>query len=179
MLVDGIRGCTWKILTSMLRSLVRSPGVTASPIDLLPAGGDTWSTEGWSPRPWRTAIARVSDRVTLTYRPTAGLHTATSNPDWAVGREGSITAADVNVDGRRVFTVASVYAAWEFAASRGYADAEAHRILSDLTSLMAGRRHRLIVAGDWNILRGYGEYGNEHWKARYDTVSTHPAPLTS
>jgi exonuclease III len=30
--------------------------------------------------------------------------------------------------------------------------------------------HRLIVAGDWNLLHGYGEVGDEYWKARYDTV---------
>lgn len=35
---------------------------------------------------------------------------------------------------------------------------------------MGSTRHRLIVAGDWNILRGYGEYGSKYWKARYDTV---------
>lgn len=28
----------------------------------------------------------------------------------------------------------------------------------------------LIVAGDWNVLRGYGENGDEYWRARYDTV---------
>jgi hypothetical protein len=33
-----------------------------------------------------------------------------------------------------------------------------------------GGRHRLIVAGDWNLLRGYGEHGDRYWQARYDTV---------
>ena len=26
------------------------------------------------------------------------------------------------------------------------------------------------MAGDWNLLRGYGENGDLYWKARYDTV---------
>ena len=55
---------------------------------------------------------------------------------------------------------------------QGLADGTAHRILSDLSPLLGGRRvpHRLIVAGDWNLLRGYGENGDGYWKARYDTV---------
>jgi hypothetical protein len=66
----------------------------------------------------------------------------------------------------------SVYAAWEKvgARGRGYADGSAHRILSDLSSLADRRDHRLVIAGDWNLLRGYGEHGDGYWKARYDTV---------
>src|SRR4051794_13785460 len=63
-----------------------------------------------------------------------------------------------------------MYAAWEKVGRRGYADGSAHRILSDLSALAGDRRERLIVAGDWNLLRGYGEDGNLYWKARYDTV---------
>lgn len=68
------------------------------------------------------------------------------------------------------FTAVSVYAAWERSGGRVYADGSAHRILSDLSGLIDRRNHRLIVAGDWNILRGYGEYGSPYWKRRYDSV---------
>lgn len=87
-----------------------------------------------------------------------------------MNRDGSITAADVVTDGGIAFTAVSVYAAWELAASRGYADGSAHRILSDLSALLGRRDHRLIVAGDWNLLRGYDENADAYWKARYDTV---------
>lgn len=30
--------------------------------------------------------------------------------------------------------------------------------------------HRVLAAGDLNILRGYGENGNKYWAARYKTV---------
>ena len=51
-------------------------------------------------------------------------------------------------------------------------DASAHRIVSDLSEAFIGseRGHRIIAAGDLNILHGYGEYGNPFWKARYRTV---------
>jgi hypothetical protein len=72
-----------------------------------------------------------------------------------------------------VLTVASLYAAWETAHSGGaiYADASAHRLLSDLSRLISARRnHRILAAGDLNILRGYGENGNAYWRDRYATV---------
>jgi hypothetical protein len=62
-------------------------------------------------------------------------------------------------------------------ARHGYADGSAHRILSDLSALANGGRHRLIVAGDWNLLRGYGEHGDRYWQARYDTVSARAETL--
>src|SRR4051795_6389271 len=66
-----------------------------------------------------------------------------------------------------------MYAAWETARTGGtiYADASAHRLLSDLSALISTRRnHRIVAAGDLNILRGYGEYGDSYWKSRYATV---------
>ena len=134
---------------------------------------DSWETTLLAGRaPWRAAVARLSDQVELRPRATLTLETATSANDWVVSRAGSIAAADVIVDGVSAFTAVSVYAAWETAArGRDYADAAAHRILSDLSALLGPRRaHRVIVAGDWNILHGYGESGDEYWKARYDSV---------
>lgn len=39
-------------------------------------------------------------------------------------------------------------------------------------SALIGREkgHRLLAAGDLNILRGYGDYGSAYWGARYQTV---------
>lgn len=131
----------------------------------------SWSTAGWEKRAWRTAVARLSDRVELDPRPTFAIEAASSEADWTVSRSGTITAADVRVGGRTLFTAVSAYAAWDRTASGDlYADASAHRILSDLSALMASPQHRLIVAGDWNILFGYGEHDDTYFKARYETV---------
>jgi hypothetical protein len=51
-----------------------------------------------------------------------------------------------------------------------WADASAHRILSDLSPLLSARGHRLLIAGDLNLLCGYGEHGNVAAKRRYQTV---------
>lgn len=140
-------------------------------IEILPADSTAWLTAGFSPRPWRTAIWRLSDRVELRGKPTVGINEATRADDWVVSVAGSVTAADVVANGAHVFTAVSVYSPWEMGPDRrGYADASAHRILSDLSILLGSSRHRVVVAGDWNILRGYGEHGSALWKARYATV---------
>jgi endonuclease/exonuclease/phosphatase family metal-dependent hydrolase len=52
-----------------------------------------------------------------------------------------------------------------------YADASARRLLSDISGLVTGRRgERLLVAGDFNILLGYGEHGDAYFAARYQSV---------
>jgi endonuclease/exonuclease/phosphatase family metal-dependent hydrolase len=46
-----------------------------------------------------------------------------------------------------------------------------HRLISDLSVLIGQQsRHRIIVAGDLNILHGYGEDGSQYWASRYQTV---------
>ena len=52
-------------------------------------------------------------------------------------------------------------------------DASAHRIVSDLSAFIGRRRgHRIVAAGDLNVLYGHGEYGNAYWAGRYETVFT-------
>ena len=139
--------------------------------EILPHDDEGWETAGGSARHFRTAIVRLSDRVKLEPRRTVGLGFHQGPDEWGISAQGSITVVDVVVGDRVVFTAVSVYAPWEMGPSRrGYADAAAHRILSDLSMLMDSSRHRLIVAGDWNILRGYGEHGSGFWRDRYQTV---------
>ncbi len=92
-----------------------------------------------------------------------------------VSRRGTLAVADVVVDGERI-TLVSMYAVWERSPtghrpSNIYADASAHRLLSDLSGIVndAGS-HRVIAAGDLNVLHRYGEYGDSYWAARYATV---------
>jgi endonuclease/exonuclease/phosphatase family metal-dependent hydrolase len=78
-------------------------------------------------------------------------------------------------------TVASIYGAWTSPMNkRGwiYADAAVHRLISDLSALVASQRgHRIIVAGDLNILHGHGEHGSRYWQSRYQTVFTRMAAI--
>ena len=69
-----------------------------------------------------------------------------------------------------------MYALWEHLigkATKGwiYADASAHRLISDLSGLVNRQQgQRIVAAGDLNSLYGYGEKGNKYWADRYATI---------
>jgi len=138
-----------------------------------PAGG--WHTDGWDPDRWRrrTAVVAASSRVRLDPWRLHGLD-AVHQAGLVESRAGTLAAADVHVEGETI-TLVSVYAAWEPDAHTPprmrYADAAAHRLLSDISGLLTGRRdHRVIAAGDLNILNRYGEHHDTYWAGRYASV---------
>ena len=154
---------------ALLQEAKRPPADWA--VKVFPGDAAPWQTAGYAKREWRTAVARLSDRVELGARPTLAVHTEKEQADWTVSREGTIAAADVLTNGEVAFTTVSVYSPWDaYVRGRMWADGSAHRILSDLSFLMWSPQHRLVVAGDWNILYGYGEEGSPRWRARYQTV---------
>jgi exonuclease III len=136
----------------------------------------TWETSGWERRPFRTAVVRCSDRVEVLEEPVVRQIGLAGPGDLGVSRPGTLAVAKVVPPSGQPFTVASVYAAWErpIPYTDGgwiYADASAHRLVSDLSALVGVQRgHRILVAGDWNILHGYGEGGSPYWGNRYETV---------
>jgi endonuclease/exonuclease/phosphatase family protein len=166
-LYDDLRGLSADIALLQEAPL---PGPDQA-LEILPFDATWWATAGRARRRWRTAVLRLSNRVELGPRPTVAIEAATDEADWVVSQQGTITAADVSVDGRTVFTAVSVYSVWQ-GVPEGviYADGSAHHILSDLSVLMPLPEHRLIIAGDWNILFGYGEHGDTYYKDRYATV---------
>ena len=96
----------------------------------------------------------------------------------AVSRLGTLAAARVTTPGGGSFVCVSMYSPWtrphvSTDSSWIVSDASAHRIVSDLSALI-GRQsgHRIVAAGDLNILRGYGDHGSAYWAERYETVFT-------
>ena len=73
--------------------------------------------------------------------------------------------------------IVSMYAPWTrpIYASTGsgwiVSDASAHRAVSDLSAFIGSQHgHRIIAAGDLNILHGHGEHDSVYWAGRYGTV---------
>jgi len=147
-------------------------------IETVPSSTAPWQTAGGK-RTFCAAIARLSDRIALHQVEHAGLGEAAEGI-FAVSRPGSLSIADVTcADGERI-TLVSMYAAWERA--RGgkllYADASAHRLISDLCFLLDNQRgHKGIAAGDLNVYFGHGENGSVYWRDRYATVFSRLAAI--
>jgi hypothetical protein len=159
---------------AMLQEACEPPADIASRFDV---GTEPWFTAGaGARRPWRTAIVNLSSRVRLERIPSQTIAEARPG-DLAVSRLGSLSAAHVeDSDTGLTHALVSMYAAWErpHASTGGswiYADASAHRLISDISVLVGQERaHRIVAAGDLNVLHGYGENGNLYWAARYQTI---------
>ena len=89
---------------------------------------------------------------------------------------GTIAAGIVQFPSREPIILVSLYGSWEshhpiYKGSSIYADGSVHRLISDLSTFIRNEEeHRIIAAGDLNILYGYGERGNSYWGSRYATV---------
>lgn len=173
------REAAWRYLINLdadvavLQEAAQPPADITRELEIDPA---PWHTPGaGTNRPWRTAIVRLSRRVEVQWLEAKPLHTAEPG-DLAVSRPGTLAAAIVTLPSGVSLVVVSIYALWEkpFRSTAGsfiYADASAHRLISDISALVGQRTGlAIVVAGDLNILHGHGEGGNEYWASRYATV---------
>ena len=136
-----------------------------------------WRTEGAGLlRLWRTAVVGLKSRVHI-HRLTPRSICDANPGDLAVTRLGTVAAAHVeDPNTNENYTLISMYAPWEkphASTTSGwiYADASAHRLISDISVFVGQERgHRILAAGDLNILYGYGENGNLYWATRYRSV---------
>lgn len=165
---------------ALLSEAAAPPADVARRVDVDPA---PWRTAGAGlNRPWRAAVVKLSKRVEVQWlEPKSVLDAMPA--DLAVSRPGTLAAAIVTPGAGDPFVVASMYAAWEKPhATTGsgwiYADGSVHRLISDLSALVGQQvGHRILAAGDLNILNGYGEHGSPYWASRYATVFARMAAL--
>jgi hypothetical protein len=118
-------------------------------------------------RSWRSAVAVLDPTLVVDDLSGAPIQAAktgqvvASNPgQWAAVRLRSIGPADL--------VLVSMYGLWDDIPAHGlrtYAVPSVHRAISDITPFIWGSRKRVIVAGDMNIYRGYGD-----WAKGYNTV---------
>ncbi len=158
---------------ALLQEAIEPPADVAGMVEINPG---PWRTVGAGVnRPWRAAIVNLSNRAEvewLSAKPFDEAHPG----ELAVSRPGTLAAAKVTPSSGEPFVAASMYATWEkphkcTGSSWIYADGSVHRLISDL-SVFIGQEasHRILAAGDLNVLHGYGEGGNAYWASRYATV---------
>lgn len=133
-------------------------------------------------RAWRAAVVKLSNRFGVQWLEPKSVEDAHPG-ELAVSRPGTLAAAIVTPPTGEAFVVASIYAPWEkphsiTGSSWIYADGSVHRLISDLAVLIGQQAgHRILVAGDLNILYGYGENGSAYWASRYATVFSRMSAL--
>ncbi len=169
----------WRVLAGMDADVALLQEAGPPPADVagrIEVDRAPWSAPGGGgTRPWRTAVVKLSDRVDVEWIEARRLEDG--GPEHlAVSRPGTLAAARVSSPGVEPIVLVSMYSLWTRPhASTGsswiVSDASAHRVVSDLSAFI-GRQdgHRIVAAGDLNILRGHGEDGSAYWAARYATV---------
>ncbi len=160
---------------ALLQEAAMPPPDVARCIDVNPG---PWLTAGGDSNcRWRAAIVRLSDRVLVEWIEAKPIGEAKSK-ELAVSHLGTLAAAHVRLPGGKPFVFVSMYSPWtrphhSTESSWIVSDASAHRIVSDLSAFIGRQRsHRIVAAGDLNILHGYGEHGSRYWAGRYQTLFT-------
>lgn len=158
---------------ALLQEATEPPSDVARRLEVDPA---PWRTPGARiNRPWRAAIVKLSAGVAVQWFEPKPLDTAEPG-ELAVSRPGTLAAAMLTLPSGETLVVVSMYALWEkphrsTGSSWIYADASAHRLISDISALVGQQTgHRIVAAGDLNILYGYGEGGSAYWASRYAKV---------
>ena len=160
---------------ALLQEAAEPPPEIAARVAIDPAPWRLVGADANPTRSWRTAIVKLSDRVHVEWIEAKPIEQGGSG-EFVVSRPGALAAAKVTPPGGAPFIVISMYAVWESmhdsTGSRWiYADGSAHRMISDLAGFIGhATRHRILAAGDLNILRGHGEFGDAYAAARYATV---------
>ena len=158
---------------ALVQEAPEPPADMPPPFEYRPA---TWRTAGAAPRRWHAAVVKLSNDIGVQWLEPTPIENARDG-DLTVSRAGTLDAAIVTPPTGEAFIVVSMYAVWEKphpttgSSSWIYADAAVHRLISDI-SVFVGQQsgHRILAAGDLNILHGYGDHGSVYWASRYATV---------
>ncbi len=182
------RSKPWRQLLQMDADIALLQEASPPPDDVAPLV-DIGPQESWDSHSWNAKeagylfdrwpmVVRLSDRVDIEWFRQVGPISEPTKNQIAVSGIGTIAAACVTPrDGAiKPFIAVSMYARWikwhprvKALGAVGQPDVSAHRIISDLSAFI-GLEHRILAAGDLNILHGFGDGGNLHWEARYRSV---------
>jgi exonuclease III len=107
---------------------------------------------------WGSAVVALRPGLELIPRPRVSLldslPAAVAKEELPDSHPGASAVADVLLNGQRLFTAVSLYAQWEMmpGGKSMYAGPRLHRMLSDLTGVLAlAHRYPVVLAGDLNV----------------------------
>ena len=141
--------------------LQEAPDPYESTLSTVPSTGGQWRIETWKQSCTRTCLVDLTAEGTGPGVLAEHLTRPLGSAGWkelGVSRFGSLTAADLTLPWGETITVISVYALWEnpvpYRDSPIFAEPSMHRILSDISPLLLGRRQPVLIAGDFNWIFG-------------------------
>jgi len=140
-------------------ALLQEADPTAAPASLYSSPYQREAAYGYDRWPM---VVKLSDNVKIEwFKPVNAAQMSIESNEIAVSDSNTIAAARVTpIDGGEPFIVFSMYARWikpvvKSSWSAGYADASAHRIISDLSAFIGylnPASHRILAAGDLNLI---------------------------
>ena len=174
------RESPWRALIDMAADIALLQEAKPPPPDVAPelrVDEGPWLTPGNDGvRPWRAAVVQLSTSLEVQWlRPAplkVQLHRTSSalvDREHSLSPESSVSRADPSM--LRLCTGSGRGRTWLSNPSGSTLMPSVHREISDLSMLNGSQaRHRVIAAGDLNVLNGYGEYGSSYWQARYASI---------
>ena len=172
-----------------LREATLPPAEGAGVLDIGPReawDSHSWNSDWWHGRGWKALfdrwpmVVKLSDRVEVEWFRQVSPVWGAEPDEIEVSGIGTITAARVTPKDGSIepFIAVSMYGRWlgphpSVKSSWIYSDASVHRIISDISVFIGHSdtmNHRILAAGDLNLLYGYGDEGDPYWEARYRSV---------
>ncbi len=176
---------------ALLQEAGQPPPDVADRIDTIPK--EHWDSHLWNSTSWWEGrwprlhdrwpmVVKLSDRVEVEWFKQVGpICGDTAEDEMAVSGIGTIAAALIKPKDAPPFIAVSMYARWTrphpHANSKwsvGYADGSAHNIISDLSAFIGSTdpsTHRILAAGDLNMIYGAGDDNHLALPARDRTVT--------
>ena len=179
---------------ALLQEVGSVPSDVAGAVDTGPA--EHWDSHAWNSR-WYEGrlknlcdrwpmVVQLSDRVEVEWFKQVSPISELAEDEIAVSGIGTIAAARITPKDGPPFIAVSMYARWvsPHPSTKGtgwiYSDGSAHRIISDLSAFIRStdsRTHRILAAGDLNMIYGATDDNPLALPARDRTVTDRMAAL--
>ena len=157
---------SWRVLHNMEADVALLQEARPPPADVGISIRDINDPGEWPEgRAGRVAIVRLSDRLPVQFIEKS----FTNTPDL-------LAAARVQPPHAEAFIVVSICPEYEYPhalvpGKMKNVDNSLHRSISDISAFIGRpKHHRVIVAGDFTVMRGPSEYRDAYWSAREKTV---------
>ena len=157
---------SWRVLREMEADVALLQEARPPPADVDISLQDINDSGEWPEgRAGRVAIVRLCDRVTVEFIEKS--FTETPN---------LLAAARVRPQHAEEFIAVSICPEYEYPhalvpGKMKNVDSSLHRSISDLSAFIGRpKHHRVIVAGDFTVMRGPSEYRDAYWSAREQTI---------